>query len=541
MTFFIYEDGLMKDDVIPGTVFLDEETNEDLLNSTLKTLPGTTIVLQPQPSDSLRDPYNWTSRKKYTYFFGILLSSIGAAIIGPLLGPGFGVLAVYFDESLDKIIQINGSLILTLGISSYVCNQLCCVFGKRPLFMLTAVVTFASIIWAANARSYASIIGARVVQGLGMGMTFSAAGTVSISDVFFVHERARVVGIWSFTILFVNSVTPIISGYVIENLNWRWTFGFLAIYNGIAMLYQFFFVPESGFVRSIASNSIISPTPTTESLVEKIINKKDNTSSCIIPVEIDEISNKRESYYSTLSIYSGRKSSASIIQVLSRPLLLLQNPIIIWGILQWCFCYIWVILIGTTSSQMFSSAPYNLSVSQTGVLVGVAPLIGVTIGALTSGVCSDYLVDVLARQNNGVYEPEFRLFIMVPYAVLVAIGGFTLACEYGNESDIVVAVFIAILFCGVAFGCTGIITYTVDTMDFASGEAFGVMMLFKSIFAFGLLFSITDWFASKGAKNQYCVMSGITVAVALLSVPMYIFGKKNRHYMKYHSWYSHTD
>ena len=531
----------MKDDTTPGTVFLDEKTNDTLLSSTLKTLPGTTIVLQPQPSDSPKDPYNWTTRKKFVYFFGILLSSIGASVIGPLLGPGFGVLAVYFNESLDKIIQINGCLILTLGISSYLCNQLCCIYGKRPLFLLTGVVSLASIIWGANAKSYASMIGARVVQGLGMGMTYSAAGTVSISDVFFVHERARVVGIWSFAVLFVNSITPIISGYVIQNLNWRWAFGFLAIYNGVAMLFHFFFVPESGFIRESASNSIITPIPTSEQQIEKVANKEDNTSTFFTPIDGENISIDKESYLSTLRVYSGRKSTSSLVYVLFRPLLLLQNPIVVWGILQWCFCYIWVIIIGTTSAQMFTSDPYNLTVSQTGVLVGVAPLIGVTIGTLLSGFFSDYLVDFLARRNNGVYEPEFRLFMMIPYACLVAIGGAAVACEYGKESDIVIGVFIAILFCGVAFGCTGIISYTVDTMDSASGEAFGVMMLMKSVFVFGLLFAITNWIATKGVRNQYGVMTGITVAVALLSIPMYIYGKKARHYMKYHSWYKYSD
>lgn len=537
----------MRDAVIPGTVFLDEKNNELLQETSLKTLPGTTIILQPQPSDSPNDPYNWSTTKKNLYFFGILLSSVGSCVIGPLLGPGFGVLAEYFDEPLNKIIQINGTLTLTLGISSYICNQLCSVYGKRPLFFLTGIITLASVIWGANVKSYTSMIAARVVQGLGMGMTFSAAGTVSISDVFFVHERARMVGSWTFTVLIVGSITPIISGYVIQDLSWRWSFGLLAIYVGVALIFHFFLVPESGFVRKVSDNSFLSPIPTSQSYIaaqdleEKISARLELTVDEQVSNQTVEKNEEKESYLQSLRIYTGRKTDLSTLYVLYRPLLLLQNPIVIWGILQWCLCFIWVILIGTTSAQMFTAAPYNLTVSQTGVLVGVAPLIGSTIGSLSSGIVSDFLVDYLAKRNNGIYEPEYRLLAMIPYVILVTVGGFGMACEYGKQSDICVGVLIAILFSGISYGCTGIITYTVDTMDAASGETFGVMMFFKSVFAFGLLFSITDWFASRGAKNQYCIMTGVTVAIALLSIPMYIYGKKVRHYMKDHSWYQYSE
>lgn len=502
----------------------------------LKKAAGKNIILSPQPSDQPDDPLNWSKKIKTLYFIGILLTSVGPAIMGPLLVPAFNELSSIFDVPLTTVAQLNGGLVMSLGVSSYLCNQLSSIYGKRLLFLLTSLCQVVIAIWGACSKSFRSLIAARIFQGLFMGMSYSAAGTSSIADVFFVHERAKYVGIWSFVLLTTNNITPIISGYVIEDLSWKWSFGFLAIYLFVCLVFHFFLVPESAFKRDTKTEVFYQGVSKAESLSVHDQKKEYQVSAASESSGLQDT--KEYSFKKSLRVYRGRQSELSLFYVLFRPWLMLQNPIVIWGVLQWCLCYTWVIMIGSVASQMFTAPPYNFSVSSTGVISGVAPLIGTTIGTLASGTISDYLIDFMARKNNGVYEPEFRLFMMIPYMILLLIGGFGTGWQVENgKSWISVAVYLAILFCGVACGVTSIITYTVDSLGDCSGEAFGLMMLVKSAFAYGLIWKFNTWYAERGAKSVYGIMSGATCAVILLSIPMYIFGKRGRLYVKQHGIY----
>lgn len=81
---------------------------------------------------------------------------------------------------------------------------------------------------------------------------------------------------------------------------------------------------------------------------------------------------------------------------------------------------------------------------------------------------------------------------------------------------------------GVQLGTSAVVTYVTDCHRQESAEAFAVMNFIKNVFAFGLTFYCNDWIAVQGVRNCFFVIGGITVAVTLLTIPMYVFGKKAR-------------
>lgn len=90
MNVLIYETCATKSEKVPGTAFLDDRgVGEENIDSNLKKAAGKNIILSPQPSDQPDDPLNWSKKIKTLYFIGILLTSVGPAIMGPLLVPGF--------------------------------------------------------------------------------------------------------------------------------------------------------------------------------------------------------------------------------------------------------------------------------------------------------------------------------------------------------------------------------------------------------------------------------------------------------------------
>ncbi|GAB0132799.1 hypothetical protein EsDP_00001225 [Epichloe bromicola] len=87
--------------------------------------------------------------------------------------------------------------------------------------------------------------------------------------------------------------------------------------------------------------------------------------------------------------------------------------------------YIGPVVSGAT--YMFGP-PYNFSAAGVG-LMNLAPYIGSIPGVLLGGYLSDRSIVWLSRRNRAIYEPEMRLWMAVPMAVVTPTG--TLLCGLG--------------------------------------------------------------------------------------------------------------
>jgi len=154
------------------------------------------------------------------------------------------------------------------------------------------------------------------------------------------------------------------------------------------------------------------------------------------------------------------------------------HPIVLWGCAMWAVTLTWTILLGAVVSQIFGAPPYNMNTVAVGNLSGMAPFIGSPLGIVFGGWACDKIVHIVAACNNGVYEPEFRLLIILVAIVALALGSFCLgAAIHASLSAIVCGVFMAIINSGVGMGCTGIVIYTKDVCGERAGDAFGLAMV----------------------------------------------------------------
>lgn len=65
-------------------------------------------------------------------------------------------------------------------------------------------------------------------------------------------------------------------------------------------------------------------------------------------------------------------------------------------------------------------------------------------------------------------------------------------------------------------------------------EAFTCMMIFKNIFSFGLTYKGYDWLISGGISHVFNSVASVQIAVCVLTIPLYIFGKRNRSFFARH-------
>lgn len=104
-----------------------------------------------------------------------------------------------------------------------------------------------------------------------------------------------------------------------------------------------------------------------------------------------------------LRIWRGVESNQSFWRTVVRPLPMLILPQVIWAVVTGLSSSWLSLLIGITA-LIYGNPPYNFTVGQLGLL-GIGGLIASILG-FVAGPLNDWLCKVLARRNNGMYEPE---------------------------------------------------------------------------------------------------------------------------------------
>lgn len=103
--------------------------------------------------------------------------------VGPLLGSAFVPLAAELDVELSRLISgFQGGLICAIAVASILLNGLAVKYGKRPVYLVTSVGLAVTCFWAAAAKSFPSLVAARVVQGFCMA-PMEALVPASIADI----------------------------------------------------------------------------------------------------------------------------------------------------------------------------------------------------------------------------------------------------------------------------------------------------------------------------------------------------------------------
>ncbi|KAH6695354.1 major facilitator superfamily domain-containing protein [Plectosphaerella plurivora] len=518
-------------DHVPGTSFLDERGASNGIEGgeghvALKHDPSGTIVLVPQPSDSPNDPLNWPAWKKNMFTVAIAFGSGCVGACGPLLSSAVVPLAEELDVSLQHFtLGFQGSCIAALGLGSLLCNSLAVMVGKRPVYLATTVGLIVTCIWSAETTSFTSLAISRAVQGFCMA-PMEALVPASIADIFYVHERGFRNAIFNLGVLGgINLASPI-AGAVIDNSSYRTClYGMVGAFI-VQLLLTFFFMPESHFDRSVLPGSSVTSTAGEDSGPDEKKLASDKVSSGSVRPATAE---KAHTFLYDLRPWSGYYDSSNFLKNLVSPFFMLASPIVVWGAMMFNICISWLVLLTITLSQIFSGPPYNFSVTSVG-LTSLSSFIATLIATGFSGLAVDGLVKLMSRHNNGIYEPEFRLPIISLYLLLTGSGFFAWGQSLYNVDPwpIPVIVCMGIINLGVQFGTTGVVTYVVDCHRERAAEAFAIMSFVKSMFSFGMTFYCNDWIAVQGVRNTFFVVGGITVAITLTTIPMYIYGKRAR-------------
>lgn len=190
---------------------------------TKKRTADGTIILEPQPEDSPNDPLNWPSWQRDIALLALGIYCMLGGGGSPLIAAGFTDVADTYHVETEEVALTTGLFMMGLGIGSVISSPTAILYGKRPVYLASAVMAIATSLWAGFSPSFNSLLFARIFQGIALSAV-ECLPSVTIAEIFFLHERAFRIGIYALLMLGGKNLIPLVSAIIIGQLGWRWVF-----------------------------------------------------------------------------------------------------------------------------------------------------------------------------------------------------------------------------------------------------------------------------------------------------------------------------
>lgn len=173
---------------------------------------------------------------------GTLLGALDQTIVATALPTIVGDLG-----NIKQISWVVTAYLLASTAATAVYGPVSDVYGRKRVYQFAIVLFLVGSALSGAAQTMPQLIGARVVQGLGGGGLMVLAFAI-IGDIIPPRERGRYTGYFG-AVFGVSSIAgPLVGGYFVDNLSWRWIF-YINIPLGIAALIVTSRVLSGSFVK----------------------------------------------------------------------------------------------------------------------------------------------------------------------------------------------------------------------------------------------------------------------------------------------------
>lgn len=571
------------EDYVPGTTNILASLDDSLSNHTGLPLKKNKrgIILLPQPSDSPNDPLNWSFARKMWHFFVISFITALTAAISNDAGAAQDSLNEAYGISYDAMNTGAGVLFLFIGWSCIFFAPASSLYGRRITYIICILAGTLGSVWFAMSRRTSDTIWSQAFVGMSEACA-EAQAQQSLADIFFQHQLGSVLTVYIMATSIGSFLGPLVAHLISESQGFRWVGWWGAIICGATLIVIVLACEETVFDRnkyfpvyeSERFPEVEEKEETTEESEkeregheeEKVEdekgrfeegNEKDKNAGVEsrdkkfgreespssfdkydddIQMESDlEADAKNEkllpyhkrialitpsSYIEGLGVRQYIKRFLVYFKVFTLPAVWISG--ILWGLQD---AYMSFFL--TTQDTFFYDEPWNYS--ETGVAVmNVATLVGAVIGCIMSGVLSDKHVLWLARRNNGVYEPEYRLWLLFITIVVSPVGLVMFgvgAAEGGKWPAWVVYGGLACI--GFGWGSIGdtAMSYLMDAYPEIVIQGMVGVSIINNTLACIFTFTCSLWLDSAGTKNTYIALAAIDFVSIAFIVPTLYYGK----------------
>ncbi|KAM3080526.1 hypothetical protein ACMFMG_005472 [Clarireedia jacksonii] len=453
-----------------------------------------TLDLDPLPSSSPADPYNWAHRKKIINLVLVAIHACMSTFTASAIIPAYENIAVDLGVSLQRASYLTSLQIAILGGAPLIWKPFSNVYGRRPIFLISLIASLAGNIGCAKSPTYATMAVCRAIVAFFIAPAIGI-GSVVVTETFFKKDRAKYMGIWTLMVTIGVPIAPFIMGFVAYHVGWRWIYWIMAIINGVQFIAYAFLGPETRYLRA----GVQHPTSTF-----------------------------REEYLTFHRIDPKPLRLYDFIH----PLSLAAKPCIMIPAAAYAMNFLWGSVLITVELPQLFGEKFGFNAQQLG-LQFLALIIGSVIGEQFGGTLSDYWMNRRARKTKIQPAPEYRLWLSYAGFILTIVGlvVFLVKTQEAPEHhwNITPLIGIAIIGIGNQLVTTVLITYAVDS-HVEESASIGVFINFvRSEWGFIGPFWFPYMFTSVGVAASAGVAAALIVGVSIFSTIIIQFmGKRWR-------------
>ncbi len=160
---------------------------------------------------------------------GLFLASLDGSIVVVAMPTIAGTLGGF-----SRLAWVSTAYLVTTAMATPVLGKLSDIFGRRRIYLISVFIFLAGSLLCGLAQNIEQLILFRALQGIGGG-GIGAITFAIVAELVSPRERGRYMGLFMSVYAVSGVVGPLLGGWMVEQLSWRWIFfvnlpiGFVAL------------------------------------------------------------------------------------------------------------------------------------------------------------------------------------------------------------------------------------------------------------------------------------------------------------------------
>ncbi|EKD14093.1 hypothetical protein MBM_07770 [Drepanopeziza brunnea f. sp. 'multigermtubi' MB_m1] len=205
---------------------------------------GDDKLVEFEENDSI-NPKNWSYSRKWVATTLVSLISFITAASSSIVAPGLPQIATELNitNSVEKslVFAIFGMGFI-VGAVPY--GPLSELYGRAPVLHISYFVFFVFNLASGFATTKTQLLVFRFLAGVG-GSAPNTLGAGVVSDCFNAEEIGRGSAFYGLAPRLGPAVGPLVGGFIVQNLDWRWSFHITSMFAGALGIFALIFVQET--------------------------------------------------------------------------------------------------------------------------------------------------------------------------------------------------------------------------------------------------------------------------------------------------------
>lgn len=155
-------------------------------------------------------------------FIGLMLGMLVAAVSQTIVSPAMPIIVSELG-GIEHYSWLATAAMLVSAVAVPIVGKLSDLYGRRGFYIAGLVIFMVGSILSGMAQNFWWLVGARAVQGLGMGALMPLSQII-IGDIIPPRQRGKYQGYMGSVFGVTSIAGPLAGGWVTDNWGWRWLF-----------------------------------------------------------------------------------------------------------------------------------------------------------------------------------------------------------------------------------------------------------------------------------------------------------------------------